>query len=166
MCIQSGCLWLRWRWAVCYSCCWLGFVGVSVVPIPAAATSAAGAARTHAAARDTVSTTAHRKATHIFRIITVFCFFCESQNENCLLFAVYEAGKGVKTGSSSPQTPAYPPYFVTGVPAMVPIAPPSLVDKVSTVPPSDGSLLTAGKGLLFISKHLLSKCFPKDYVKN
>lgn len=93
-------------------------------------------------------------------------FFCESQNENCLLFAVYEAGKGVKTGSSSPQTPAYPPYFVTGVPAMVPIAPPSLVDKVSTVPPSDGSLLTAGKGLLFISKHLLSKCFLKDYVKN
>lgn len=72
------------------------------------------------------------------------------------MFAVYEAGKGVKTGSSSPQAPAYPPYFVTGVPAMVPIAPPSLVDKVSTVPPSDGSLLTAGKDLLFISKHLMS----------
>lgn len=71
--------------------------------------------------------------------------FLEIRNENCLLFAVYEAGKGVKTGTSTPQTPAYPPYFVTGVPAMLPIAPPSLVDKVSPVPSSDGSLLTACK---------------------
>lgn len=39
-----------------YSCCWSGFVGVSVVLTPAAATSAAGAAPTRAAARDTVST--------------------------------------------------------------------------------------------------------------
>lgn len=38
-----------------YSCCWLVFVGVSVVLTPAAATSAAGAAPTHAAAPDTVS---------------------------------------------------------------------------------------------------------------
>lgn len=38
-----------------YSCCWSGFVGVSVVLTPAAATSAAGAAPTRAAARDTVS---------------------------------------------------------------------------------------------------------------
>eukprot|EP00066_Takifugu_rubripes_P019063 XP_011608329.1 PREDICTED: immunoglobulin-like domain-containing receptor 2 isoform X3 [Takifugu rubripes] len=69
----------------------------------------------------------------------------EGQNEASveLLVLVYEAGKGIKTGTSTPQTPAYPPYFVTGVPAMVPIAPPSLVDKVSTVPPSEGSLLTA-----------------------
>lgn len=72
VCFQSGCLWLQWRWAVCYSCCWLGYVGVSVVLIPAAATSAAGAARTRAAARDTVSTTAHRNAELIFRIITHF----------------------------------------------------------------------------------------------
>lgn len=82
------------------------------------------------------------------------------------MFAVYEAGKGVKTGTSTPQTPAYPPYFVTGVPAMVPIAPPSLVDKVSTVPPSDGSLLTAGKDLLLISKHLTSKCLNLDMCCN
>ncbi|XP_077374864.1 uncharacterized protein LOC144017317 isoform X2 [Festucalex cinctus] len=55
---------------------------------------------------------------------------------------LYEAGKGIKTGTSTLQTPAYPPYFVSGVPAMVPIAPPSLVEKLSTVPSSDGSLLS------------------------
>ncbi|KAK7898329.1 hypothetical protein WMY93_019182 [Mugilogobius chulae] len=53
---------------------------------------------------------------------------------------LYEAGKGIKTG---PSTPIYPPYFVSGVPAMVPIAPPSLVDKSSvSVPPSDATLVT------------------------
>lgn len=160
MCFQSGYLWPQWRWAVCYSCCCLGFVGVSVVLTRAAATSAAGAARTRAAARDTVSTTAYRNAEFLCT------FFLESRTESCLSFAVYEAGKGIKTGTSTPQTPAYPPYFVTGVPAMVPIAPPSLVDKVSTVPPSDGTLLTAGKHLFFIRKRFPSKCFPKDYVKN
>ena len=67
-----------------------------------------------------------------------------------IVFVVYEAGKGIKTGTSTPQSPAYPPYFVTGVPTMVPIAPPSLVDKMSSVPPSDGSLLTAGEVLLLI----------------
>ncbi|XP_061608849.1 immunoglobulin-like domain-containing receptor 2 isoform X1 [Phyllopteryx taeniolatus] len=56
---------------------------------------------------------------------------------------LYEAGKGIKTGTSTLQTPAYPPYFVSGVPAMVPIAPPSLVEQMSSVPHSDGSLLTA-----------------------
>lgn len=54
---------------MCYSCCWLGFVGVSVVLIPAAATSAAGAAPTRAAARDTVSANTHRNATLILRVI-------------------------------------------------------------------------------------------------
>lgn len=62
-------------------------------------------------------------------------------------FLVYEAGKGIKTGASTPQTPAYPPYFVSGLPAMIPIAPPSLVDKVSTVSPSDGTLVAAGEVL-------------------
>ncbi|KAG7266985.1 hypothetical protein CRUP_010519, partial [Coryphaenoides rupestris] len=42
------------------------------------------------------------------------------------IMPVYEAGKGVKVGSSTPQLAPYPPYFVSGVPAMVPIAPPSL----------------------------------------
>lgn len=78
---QSGCLWWRWHLAVYYSCCWLGFVGVSVVLTPAAVTSAAGAAPTHAAARDTVSINTHsemwrvrRKAWMSLRV-TFFLFF-------------------------------------------------------------------------------------------
>ncbi|KAM9367005.1 immunoglobulin-like domain-containing receptor 2 [Symphorus nematophorus] len=71
----------------------------------------------------------------------VSCWCCP--DTCCCPRHLYEAGKGIKTGTSTPQSPAYPPYFVTGVPTMVPIAPPSLVDKMSSVPPSDGSLLTA-----------------------
>lgn len=70
---------------------------------------------------------------------------------DCLVFAVYEAGKGIKTGSSTPQTPPYPPYFVSGVPTMVPIAPPSLVDKMSA-PASNGSLLAAGKYISILKR--------------
>ncbi|XP_037339434.2 immunoglobulin-like domain-containing receptor 2 isoform X2 [Pungitius pungitius] len=68
----------------------------------------------------------------------VSCWCCP--DTCCCPRHLYEAGKGIKTGTS---TPAYPPYFVTGVPTMVPIAPPSLVDKMSAAPPSDVSLLTA-----------------------
>ncbi|KAF7212341.1 immunoglobulin-like domain-containing receptor 2 isoform X1 [Nothobranchius furzeri] len=71
----------------------------------------------------------------------VSCWCCP--DTCCCPRHLYEAGKGIKTGTSTPQTPAYPPYFVSGVPAMVPIAPPSLVDKVSSLPPSNGSLITA-----------------------
>ncbi|KAE8297474.1 Immunoglobulin-like domain-containing receptor 2 Lisch-like isoform 1 Precursor [Larimichthys crocea] len=71
----------------------------------------------------------------------VSCWCCP--DTCCCPRHLYEAGKGIKTGTSTPQSPAYPPYFVTGVPTMVPIAPPSLVDKMSSVSPSDGSLLTA-----------------------
>ncbi|XP_026175917.1 immunoglobulin-like domain-containing receptor 2 isoform X1 [Mastacembelus armatus] len=71
----------------------------------------------------------------------VSCWCCP--DTCCCPRHLYEAGKGIKTGSSTPQAPAYPPYFVSGVPTMVPIAPPSLVDKMSSVPPSNGSLLTA-----------------------
>ncbi|XP_035508470.1 immunoglobulin-like domain-containing receptor 2 [Morone saxatilis] len=71
----------------------------------------------------------------------VSCWCCP--DTCCCPRHLYEAGKGIKTGNSRPQSPAYPPYFVTGVPTMVPIAPPSLVDKMSSVSPSDGSLLTA-----------------------
>lgn len=69
---------------------------------------------------------------------------------------MYEAGKGIKTGTSTPQTPAYPPYFVSGVPTMVPIAPPSLVDKMSSVPLSDSSVLTAGE-VFFLFSYLESE---------
>jgi len=65
-------------------------------------------------------------------------------------FVVYEAGKGLKAVTS---TPAYPPYFVTGVPTMIPIAPPSLVDKMSSGPPSDGSILTAGEVLALLASY-------------
>ncbi|KAA8595863.1 hypothetical protein FQN60_011154, partial [Etheostoma spectabile] len=71
----------------------------------------------------------------------VSCWCCP--DTCCCPRHLYEAGKGIKTGTSTPQSPAYPPYFVTGVPTMVPIAPPSLVDKMSSLPPSDGSILTA-----------------------
>ncbi|XP_028435442.1 immunoglobulin-like domain-containing receptor 2 isoform X1 [Perca flavescens] len=71
----------------------------------------------------------------------ISCWCCP--DTCCCPRHLYEAGKGIKTGTSTPQTPAYPPYFVTGVPTMVPIAPPSLVDKMSSLPPSDGSILTA-----------------------
>lgn len=86
-------------------------------------------------------------------LVQMFGVFLESLNEIACFFAVvYEAGKAIKSGTSTPQSPTYPPYFVSGVPTMVPIAPPSLVDKISSVPLSDGSLLTAGMLLLIISK--------------
>uniref|UniRef100_A0A8B9JZY2 Immunoglobulin like domain containing receptor 2 n=1 Tax=Astyanax mexicanus TaxID=7994 RepID=A0A8B9JZY2_ASTMX len=47
---------------------------------------------------------------------------------------LYEAGKGIKT---IPPTPValYPPYYMPGMPTMVPIAPPSLIDpKISAAP--------------------------------
>ncbi|KAM4630557.1 immunoglobulin-like domain-containing receptor 2 [Polymixia lowei] len=71
----------------------------------------------------------------------VSCWCCP--DTCCCPRHLYEAGKGIKTGSPTPQTAAYPPYFVSGVPTMVPIAPPSLVDKMSSIPPSDSSLLAA-----------------------
>ncbi|XP_071771123.2 immunoglobulin-like domain-containing receptor 2 [Centroberyx gerrardi] len=71
----------------------------------------------------------------------VSCWCCP--DTCCCPRHLYEAGKGIKTGTSTPQMAAYPPYFVSGVPTMVPIAPPSLVEKMSTVPHSDSSLLAA-----------------------
>uniref|UniRef100_A0A4W6CGG8 Ig-like domain-containing protein n=1 Tax=Lates calcarifer TaxID=8187 RepID=A0A4W6CGG8_LATCA len=79
----------------------------------------------------------------------VSCWCCP--DTCCCPRHLYEAGKGIKTGTSTPQTPAYPPYFVSGVPTMVPIAPPSLVDKMSSIPASDGSLLTAACSLSELS---------------
>ncbi|XP_056236883.1 immunoglobulin-like domain-containing receptor 2 isoform X3 [Seriola aureovittata] len=79
----------------------------------------------------------------------VSCWCCP--DTCCCPRHLYEAGKGIKTGTSTPQPPAYPPYFVSGVPTMVPIAPPSLVDKMSSAPPSDGSVLTAACSLSELS---------------
>lgn len=105
----------------------------------------------HVLLPETPSVQTDGNSNFILRVMRIFTL-----NKKCLLFAVYEAGKGIKTGTSTPQTPAYPPYFMTGVPAMVPIAPPSLVDKVSTVPPSDGSMLTAGKHLWYRCSFVVS----------
>ncbi|XP_072513808.1 immunoglobulin-like domain-containing receptor 2 isoform X2 [Salminus brasiliensis] len=48
---------------------------------------------------------------------------------------LYEAGKGIKT---TPPTPValYPPYYMPGMPTMVPIAPPSLIDPKMSAAPS------------------------------
>uniref|UniRef100_A0A8C4Z7C1 LISCH7 domain-containing protein n=1 Tax=Gadus morhua TaxID=8049 RepID=A0A8C4Z7C1_GADMO len=73
----------------------------------------------------------------------VSCWCCP--DTCCCPRHLYEAGKGIKVGTHTP-TPTvmpYPPYFISGLPTMVPIAPPSLVDKTSPVPPSDSSLLAS-----------------------
>ena len=63
------------------------------------------------------------------------------------LHVVYEAGKGLRSRASSPQIAVYPPYYVPGVPAMVPIAPPSLVDTtMMSAPPSVSESSAAGGG--------------------
>ncbi|CAL8246425.1 unnamed protein product [Lota lota] len=72
----------------------------------------------------------------------VSCWCCPETC--CCPRHLYEAGKGIKVGTSTPQVTPYPPYFISGMPTMVPIAPPSLVDKTSPVPPSDSSLLASG----------------------
>ncbi|KAM6979919.1 immunoglobulin-like domain-containing receptor 2, partial [Aplochiton taeniatus] len=54
---------------------------------------------------------------------------------------LYEAGKGIKTSSSTPQMALYPPYWVNGPPTVVPIAPPSLVDNKMSITPSNSSLV-------------------------
>ncbi|TKS69650.1 Immunoglobulin-like domain-containing receptor 2 [Collichthys lucidus] len=110
-----------------------GAAGSCAVLTRAAATSAAGAALTHAVALDTVSIN-----TEIQKLVLRLTLFGKSEWD-CVLLLQYMR-----------QSPAYPPYFVTGVPTMVPIAPPSLVDKMSSVSP-DGSLLTAACSLSELS---------------
>ncbi|XP_030634843.1 immunoglobulin-like domain-containing receptor 2 [Chanos chanos] len=48
---------------------------------------------------------------------------------------LYEAGKGIKTTPST-SIAMYPPFYVPGVPTMVPIAPPSLIDSKMSAAPS------------------------------
>ncbi|XP_050969347.1 immunoglobulin-like domain-containing receptor 2 isoform X3 [Labeo rohita] len=48
---------------------------------------------------------------------------------------LYEAGKGIKTTPPTP-VPMFPPYYIPGMPTMVPIAPPSLIDPNLSAAPS------------------------------
>ncbi|XP_028811171.1 immunoglobulin-like domain-containing receptor 2 isoform X2 [Denticeps clupeoides] len=60
---------------------------------------------------------------------------CCCPDSCCCPRHLYEAGKALKSPMSLTPVPMYPPYYVTGVPTMVPIAPPSLVDpKLSAAP--------------------------------
>ncbi|TSK17781.1 Immunoglobulin-like domain-containing receptor 2 [Bagarius yarrelli] len=53
---------------------------------------------------------------------------------------LYEAGKGIKPAPSTPVA-FYPPYYMQGMPSMVPIPPPSLIEpKMSTAPSVDNSI--------------------------
>ncbi|XP_045072150.1 immunoglobulin-like domain-containing receptor 2 isoform X4 [Coregonus clupeaformis] len=73
----------------------------------------------------------------------VSCWCCP--DTCCCPRHLYEAGKGLRSTASSPQIAVYPPYYVPGVPAMVPIAPPSLVDtKMMSAPPSVSESSAAG----------------------
>ncbi|KAK3530412.1 hypothetical protein QTP86_024449 [Hemibagrus guttatus] len=61
---------------------------------------------------------------------------------------LYEAGKGIKTASPTPVA-IYPPYYMQGMPAMVPISPPSLVEsKMSTVPSTDNNISSSQQPLV------------------
>uniref|UniRef100_A0A8C7JKU3 Immunoglobulin-like domain-containing receptor 2 n=1 Tax=Oncorhynchus kisutch TaxID=8019 RepID=A0A8C7JKU3_ONCKI len=73
----------------------------------------------------------------------VSCWCCPETC--CCPRHLYEAGKGLRSRASSPQIAVYPPYYVPGVPAMVPIAPPSLVDTtMMSAPPSVSEHSAAG----------------------
>ncbi|XP_019898071.2 immunoglobulin-like domain-containing receptor 2 isoform X2 [Esox lucius] len=73
----------------------------------------------------------------------VSCWCCP--DTCCCPRHLYEAGKGYRSTTSSPQNAVYPPFYVPGVPAMVPIAPPSLVDtKMISAPPSVSEGSAAG----------------------
>ncbi|XP_036413501.1 immunoglobulin-like domain-containing receptor 2 isoform X2 [Colossoma macropomum] len=59
---------------------------------------------------------------------------------------LYEAGKGIKVTPSTPVA-IYPPYYMPGVPTMVPIAPPSLIDpKISAAPSVENSTSAVHSG--------------------
>lgn len=74
-----------------------------------------------------------------------------------LSFVVYEAGKMAKRGAPA-QVPVYP-YYIPGVPAVVPLAPSSHVEPKITSIPSVETNLAGGErlslGLTFISSIVL-----------
>lgn len=138
--LQSGRLWARWSWAASCSCCFWGSAGASVALTPAVATCRAAAVLTPAAARDTVSGGRNF-------ILLIFSFCCSLSVEiypptpALLSCAVYEAGKMAKRRPPAP-LPVYP-YYVPGVPAVVPVsvAPSSHVEpKITSLPSVETNL--------------------------
>uniref|UniRef100_A0A3B1IYA6 Immunoglobulin like domain containing receptor 2 n=1 Tax=Astyanax mexicanus TaxID=7994 RepID=A0A3B1IYA6_ASTMX len=79
--------------------------------------------------------------------------------ETCCL---YEAGKGIKT---IPPTPValYPPYYMPGMPTMVPIAPPSLIDPKISAAPSVENNTSAGNVSELSSLHEAETDFRQTF---
>ncbi|XP_056592262.1 immunoglobulin-like domain-containing receptor 2 isoform X4 [Triplophysa dalaica] len=68
---------------------------------------------------------------------------CCCPDSCCCPRHLYEAGKGIKT---TPPTPVamYPTYYIPGMPTMMPIAPPSLVDPHLSSVESNGTTMCSG----------------------
>ncbi len=103
--------------------------------------SAAAAVLTLAAVHDTVSNNIFYYNVHVHyqcellsscstSMLIVLSFFC----------SVYEAGKMAKSGPPA-QVPVYP-YYIPGVPSVVPLAPSSHVEpKMASVPSIENNLV-------------------------
>ncbi|KAF3843445.1 hypothetical protein F7725_002294 [Dissostichus mawsoni] len=62
------------------------------------------------------------------------------------IMPVYEAGKMAKSGPPPPQVPVYP-YYIPGVPTVVPLAPPSHVEpQMASIPSVENNLAGARSG--------------------
>ncbi|XP_051557998.1 immunoglobulin-like domain-containing receptor 2 isoform X3 [Myxocyprinus asiaticus] len=81
---------------------------------------------------------------------------------------LYEAGKGLKSTPPTP-VPMYPSYYIPGMPTMVPIAPPSLIDPhLSTAPSVDNNITPVRSGfhLKSVSDQSQSSLKLLQYVEN
>ncbi|XP_051982385.1 immunoglobulin-like domain-containing receptor 2 isoform X2 [Xyrauchen texanus] len=81
---------------------------------------------------------------------------------------LYEAGKGLKSTPPTP-VPMYPSYYIPGMPTMVPIVPPSLIDPhLSTAPSVDNNITPVRSGfhLKSVSEQSQSTLKVLQYVEN
>ncbi|KAK1903245.1 Immunoglobulin-like domain containing receptor 2 [Dissostichus eleginoides] len=63
-----------------------------------------------------------------------------------VVLGIYEAGKMAKSGPPPPQVPVYP-YYIPGVPTVVPLAPPSHVEpQMASIPSVENNLAGARSG--------------------
>nr|XP_029499714.1 immunoglobulin-like domain-containing receptor 2 isoform X1 [Oncorhynchus nerka] len=78
---------------------------------------------------------------------------------------LYEAGKMAKSGQS-PQIAVYPPYYIPGVPTMVPFAPPSLADpKMLSFPSVEKNLAGVRSGYRLQPSHSQNSMKVLYYVE-